>query len=78
MRVAARLGIPLIVTFHGWDVKLGAEANSHMSLYERLYRWRLPDLLRTSSEIICVSQKWRDRVGCSAARRTRFIQIILG
>ena len=67
MRVAARLGIPLIVTFHGWDVKLGAEANSHMSLYERLYRWRLPDLLRTSSEIICVSQKWRDRVvmlGC--------------
>jgi colanic acid/amylovoran biosynthesis glycosyltransferase len=67
MRVAARLGIPLIVTFHGWDVKLGAEANTHMSLYERLYRRRLPDLLRTSSEVICVSQKWRDRVvmlGC--------------
>jgi colanic acid/amylovoran biosynthesis glycosyltransferase len=67
MPVAMRLGIPLIVTFHGWDVKLGAEADTHMSLYERVYRRRLPALLRTSSELICVSEKWRDRVvalGC--------------
>ena len=67
MSVAMRLGIPLIVTFHGWDVKLGAEADTHMSLYERVYRRRLPALLRKSSEVICVSEKWRDRVvalGC--------------
>jgi colanic acid/amylovoran biosynthesis glycosyltransferase len=67
MPVAGCLGIPLIVTFHGWDVKLGGEADAHMSLYERIYRMRLPELLRKSSEIICVSKKWRDRVvmlGC--------------
>jgi colanic acid/amylovoran biosynthesis glycosyltransferase len=67
MPLAVRLGIPLIVTFHGWDVKLGAEAPSLMSPYERLYRWRLPRLLRQSSVIVCVSEHWRDRVlmlGC--------------
>jgi colanic acid/amylovoran biosynthesis glycosyltransferase len=79
MPVAVRLGIPLIVTFHGWDVKLGAEANTPMSLYERLYRRRLPDLLRKSSEIICVSQKWRDRVvmlGCPPEKvRTNYLGV---
>jgi colanic acid/amylovoran biosynthesis glycosyltransferase len=67
MPIAARLGIPLIVTFHGWDVKLGAEAATRLSPYERIYRWRLPRLLHQASEIICVSQKWRDRLvtlGC--------------
>jgi glycosyltransferase involved in cell wall biosynthesis len=67
MPVAARLGIPLFVTFHGWDVKLGAETQARMSPYERLYRWRLPLLLRQASAVICVSNSWRDRVlelGC--------------
>lgn len=67
MPVAARLGIPLVVTFHGWDVRLGAETAAHRSPYERLYRWRLPRLFHQSSAIICVSQTWRDRVltlGC--------------
>jgi colanic acid/amylovoran biosynthesis glycosyltransferase len=71
MVVAARLGIPLVVTFHGWDLKSDAELNAHMSPYERLYRKRLPRLLRQSSEIICVSQNWRDRVlllGCPAEK----------
>ncbi len=64
---AARLGIPLVVTFHGWDVKLGAEASARMSPYERLYRRRLPWLFRDAKKIICVSGSWRDRVlslGC--------------
>jgi colanic acid/amylovoran biosynthesis glycosyltransferase len=67
MPLAARLGIPLVVTFHGWDLKVGAEIHSRMSLYERLYRKRLPRLLRQASEIICVSQSWANRLrklGC--------------
>jgi colanic acid/amylovoran biosynthesis glycosyltransferase len=67
MRLAARLRIPLIVTFHGWDLKIGAEAQSRMSPYERLYRKRLPHLLRQASEVICVSESWADRLlmfGC--------------
>lgn len=64
---AARLGIPLVVTFHGWDVKLGAEAAARVSPYERLYRRRLPWLFRDAKKVICVSDSWRDRVlalGC--------------
>jgi colanic acid/amylovoran biosynthesis glycosyltransferase len=67
MRLAARLRIPLVVTFHGWDLKMGAEVQSRMSPYERLYRRRLPRLLRQASEVICVSQSWADRLqmfGC--------------
>lgn len=65
MPLAARLGIPLVVTFHGWDVKLGSETVS--SNYERFYRWRLPQLFRKASAIICVSETWRERIvmlGC--------------
>ncbi len=65
---AARLGIPLVVTFHGWDVKLGAEAIAPTSPYERLYRRRLPWLLREAKQVICVSESLRERVlalGCS-------------
>ena len=64
---AVRLAIPLVVTFHGWDVKLGAEASAPMSLYERLYRRRLPRLFRDAKKVICVSASWRSRVlalGC--------------
>ncbi len=79
MTVAKRLGIPLIVTFHGWDVKLGAEAEAPMSLYERLYRRRLPHLLHQSSDVICVSRSWRDRVielGCPPEKvRTNYLGV---
>jgi colanic acid/amylovoran biosynthesis glycosyltransferase len=67
MSLAARLDIPLVVTFHGWDLKVGSEAGAHMSPYERLYRKRLPRLLRQASEIVGVSQSWADRLlmlGC--------------
>jgi colanic acid/amylovoran biosynthesis glycosyltransferase len=67
MRLAARLRIPLVVTFHGWDLKMGAEVQARMSPYERLYRRRLPRLLHQASEVICVSQSWADRLlmfGC--------------
>jgi colanic acid/amylovoran biosynthesis glycosyltransferase len=67
MPLAAWLGIPLIVTFHGWDVKLGEEIRNPMSLYERLYRRRLPRLFQPSNTIVCVSENWRERVielGC--------------
>ena len=79
LTVAKRLGIPLIVTFHGWDVKLGAEAEAPMSLYERLYRRRLPHLLHQSSDVICVSRSWRDRVielGCPPEKvRTNYLGV---
>lgn len=67
MPLAVRLGVPLVVTFHGWDVRLGAEIAVHKSPYERLYRWRLPRLFDCATAIICVSQMWRDRLlalGC--------------
>jgi colanic acid/amylovoran biosynthesis glycosyltransferase len=67
MRLAAHLRIPLVVTFHGWDLKMGVEVQARMSPYERLYRRRLPRLLRQASEVICVSQSWADRLltfGC--------------
>jgi colanic acid/amylovoran biosynthesis glycosyltransferase len=67
MSLAARLRIPLVVTFHGWDLKSAEEIGAHSSLYERLYRKRLPRLLRQARQIICVSQSWSDRLlmlGC--------------
>ena len=67
MPLADRLGIPLIVTFHGWDVKLGPETRGRVSAYERLYRRRLPLLFKQASKVICVSRNWADRVialGC--------------
>jgi colanic acid/amylovoran biosynthesis glycosyltransferase len=79
MSVAALLNIPLIVTFHGWDVKLGAEAEGHMSPYEHLYRRRLPRLLRQSTEVITVSRNWRDRIvmlGCPPEKvRTNYLGV---
>ena len=62
MPLAKRLGIPLVVTFHGWDVKLSGEARRRLSLYELIYRSRLPRLFRQSSGIICVSEKWQERI----------------
>jgi glycosyltransferase involved in cell wall biosynthesis len=71
MSLAARVGIPLVVTFHGWDVKLKTETATHGSPYQRLYRWRLPELFLRSSEMICVSECWRSRLiklGCPAEK----------
>ncbi|HEY0786416.1 MAG TPA: glycosyltransferase [Acidobacteriaceae bacterium] len=79
MYLAARLRLPLVVTFHGWDVKLGAETEVAMSRYERLYRHRLPRLLTQATEVICVSNNYRDRVvqlGCSPDKvRTNYLGI---
>jgi len=81
MPLAAELGIPLIVTFHGWDIKLGPEAELKMSRYERGYRKRLPQLFEQATEIICVSESWRERVielGCPAEKaRTNYLGIDL-
>jgi colanic acid/amylovoran biosynthesis glycosyltransferase len=79
MSVAARLNIPLVVTFHGWDVKLGAEAEGPISPYEHLYRRRLPRLLRQSTEVITVSRNWQDRIvklGCPPEKvRTNYLGV---
>jgi colanic acid/amylovoran biosynthesis glycosyltransferase len=71
MGVAERLQIPLIVTFHGWDAKLPTEIGPRITTYERLYRWRLPQLLRQASAMVCVSHSWRERLlawGCPPER----------
>lgn len=65
--IATRLGIPLVVTFHGWDVKFGIETRARMSAYERLYRRRLPQLFRRVERVICVSKRLQERavaMGC--------------
>jgi colanic acid/amylovoran biosynthesis glycosyltransferase len=69
MTLAERHRIPLVVTLHGWDVRLGREAEGRNAPYERVYRWRLPRLFRQASAIVCVSESWRERVlklGCPA------------
>ena len=79
MPIAARLKIPLVVTFHGWDLKVHGEAKTFVSPYEQLYRWRLPRLLRQASEIICVSRNWHERIltfGCKAEKvQTNYLGI---
>jgi glycosyltransferase involved in cell wall biosynthesis len=82
MRVAALLGIPLIVTLHGWDVKLDGETHGPVSCYERVYRRRLQKLLSQSSAIVCVSSAWRDRaiaIGCHPEKvRTNYLGVDSG
>ena len=79
MSVAARYGIPLVVTFHGWDAKLGAEKLVHVTRYERIYRKRLPRLLRQARAVICVSNAWHERLielGCPPEKlRTRYLGV---
>jgi colanic acid/amylovoran biosynthesis glycosyltransferase len=79
MPLAAQLNIPLVVTFHGWDLKIRDERKKLASGYERLYRWRLPRLLRQASEIVCVSRNWHERIltfGCSPEKvRTNYLGI---
>ena len=76
--IAASLGIPMVVTFHGWDVKLGAEAKVRMSAYERLYRRRLPQLFRTADRVICVSKSWHERVLALGCPREKVLTNYLG
>lgn len=67
--IAVRMKIPLVVTFHGWDVKAGSQTGVRMSAYERLYRRRLPKLYHAASQIICVSRSLENRavaMGCPA------------
>jgi colanic acid/amylovoran biosynthesis glycosyltransferase len=51
----------------------------HISPYERLYRRRLPRLLRQSTEVISVSRSWRDRIvmlGCPPEKvRTNYLGV---
>jgi len=79
MPLAAQLNIPLVVTFHGWDLKIRGERKKFASGYERLYRWRLPRLLRQASEIVCVSRNWHERIltfGCPPEKvRTNYLGI---
>jgi colanic acid/amylovoran biosynthesis glycosyltransferase len=76
MRVAARLDVPLVVTFHGWDAKIGEERRG--SLYERLYRKRLPHLLRQAREVICVSDFLGNRVAALGCPREKLRTHYLG
>ncbi len=79
MQVAARLGIPLVVTFHGWDAKIGEERLGRITPYERLYRRRLPRLLQQAREVITVSAAWRERLlslGCPPDKlRTAYLGV---
>ncbi len=79
MHVASRFGIPLVVTFHGWDAKIGEERLGRITPYERLYRRRLPRLLQQAREVITVSAAWRERLvslGCPPEKlRTAYLGV---
>ncbi|WP_116114620.1 glycosyltransferase [Austwickia chelonae] len=56
--LARRLGLPLVVTFHGWDVV-------HLPYYDQAspwYRRRLPELFEYASALLPVSEYLRGRL----------------
>jgi glycosyltransferase involved in cell wall biosynthesis len=79
MPLTARLNIPLVVTFHGWDLKVRGETRKFASAYEWLYRRRLPRLLHQASQMVCVSRNWQERMlnfGCPPEKvRTNYLGI---
>ena len=62
MPIARSLGIPLVVTFHGWDATVRDEVFRRRSI--ALNRWvrRRPDLARTAARVVCISEFVRRRV----------------
>jgi glycosyltransferase involved in cell wall biosynthesis len=55
MRFSHALGIPLIVTFHGYDVTVREDLFRKQSLAKRLYLSRFPELAKRAACAICVS-----------------------
>jgi glycosyltransferase involved in cell wall biosynthesis len=62
MPIAARLGVPLIVTFHGYDVTMSDESLATHSLTLRLYVRRRTRLAQAGTMFLCASDFLRQRL----------------
>ncbi len=59
MDIAGRLGVPLVVSYHGWDARIGAGAPT---LYERRHLHRRPRLFREAALVLAGSEWLRRAV----------------
>ena len=62
MPVARSLGIPLVVTFHGWDATVRDDVFRRQSIALNLYVRRRPELARAATRVLCVSEFIRRQV----------------
>jgi glycosyltransferase involved in cell wall biosynthesis len=60
--IAESLGIPLIVTFHGWDATVRDDVFRRRSIALNLYVRRRPKLARAAVRVLCVSEFVRRQV----------------
>ncbi|MFY9712620.1 MAG: glycosyltransferase [Microbacterium sp.] len=70
-----RLGLPLVVTFHGVDVNVLPD---HPSLMARLYRGRLPELFTHASALVAVSEFIASRLEALGAPADRIVVLPTG
>jgi colanic acid/amylovoran biosynthesis glycosyltransferase len=79
MPIAKQLGIPLIVTFHGYDATTCDDALTSESLMLRMYVWRRRKLQQSAALFLCVSefirQKLLDRGFPSEKTRVHYIGV---
>jgi glycosyltransferase involved in cell wall biosynthesis len=62
LRLARRLGIPLVVTYHGYDVTMKEEyARTYSFDYRRYLRWK-PTIQKEASLFVAVSEFVRERL----------------
>jgi glycosyltransferase involved in cell wall biosynthesis len=62
MPIARSLGIPLVVTFHGWDATVRDDVFRRQSIGLNLYVRRRSELARTAARVLCVSDFIRRQV----------------
>jgi colanic acid/amylovoran biosynthesis glycosyltransferase len=62
MSVAESLGVPLMVTFHGWDATVRDDVFRRQSIALNLYVRRRPKLARAAVRVLCVSEFIRRQV----------------
>lgn len=72
---ARRQGIPLVVTFHGYDI---TSAPLGTRFRERLYTKRLPELFSYASQILAVSQFIANRVIALGAHKEKVTTHYIG
>jgi len=62
MPIVRSLGIPLVVTFHGWDATVRDDVFRRQSIVLNLYLRRRSELARAASRVLCVSEFIRRQV----------------
>jgi glycosyltransferase involved in cell wall biosynthesis len=62
MPIARFLGIPLVVTFHGWDATVRDDVLRRQSISLNLYVRRRSELARAAARVLCISEFIRRQV----------------